>query len=41
MVTPASHWSEKDIFQVNQQVPKQFYDLSRYGSAAALAKIMK
>jgi hypothetical protein len=31
----------KDIFQVNQQVPQQFYDVSRYGSPAGLAKIMR
>ncbi|HKD65478.1 MAG TPA: DUF1329 domain-containing protein [Candidatus Binataceae bacterium] len=31
----------KDTFQVNQQVPKQFYDVTRYGSPAGLQKIMK
>jgi hypothetical protein len=31
----------KDIFQVNQQVPAQFHDVSRYGSPAGLQKIMK
>jgi hypothetical protein len=31
----------KDIFQINQQVPKQFWDVSRYGSPAGLQKIMR
>ncbi len=31
----------KDTFQVNQQVPKEFADVSRYGSPAGLQKIMK
>ena len=31
----------KEVFTVNQQVPKQFYDVSRYGSPAGLNKIMK
>jgi len=31
----------RDIFQINQQVPKQFWDVSRYGSPAGLAKIMQ
>jgi hypothetical protein len=31
----------RDTFQINQQVPKQFFDVGRYGSPAGLAKIMK
>jgi hypothetical protein len=31
----------KDTFQVNQQVPKNFWDVSRYGSPAGLQKIMQ
>jgi hypothetical protein len=31
----------KEIFQVNQEVPKKFWDVSRYGSPAGLQKIMQ
>ena len=31
----------KEIFQVNQDVPKKFWDVSRYGSPAGLQKIMQ
>ena len=31
----------RDYFTVNQNVPKQYYDVSRYGSPAGLSKIMK
>jgi hypothetical protein len=31
----------KDVFTINQNVPKQFYDVTRYGSPAGLNKIMK
>lgn len=31
----------KHTFQVNQQVPKNFWDVSRYGSPAGLQKIMQ
>jgi hypothetical protein len=31
----------KDIFQINQQVPKNFWDVSRYGSPAGLQKILQ
>ena len=34
-------WVGQDTFQINQQVPQQFYDVSRYGSPAGLQKIMK
>jgi hypothetical protein len=30
----------RDVFDVNQEAPKQFYDVSRYGSPAGLQKIM-
>ena len=31
----------RDIFTVNENVPKQFRDVSRYGTPAGLSKIMK
>lgn len=31
----------RDIFQINEQVPKNFWDVSRYGSPAGLQKIMR
>ena len=30
-----------DVFAVNQEVPKQFFDVTRYGSPAGLVKIMR